>query len=177
MSSREKKRYLKRKSAIRDYFTTDASPTEIASQHHISPEDLLELAEKCVMQHRDGKEWGFRALMPGVKAVDYAVPPVAEDAEKRDVASASWCSDTESRVSQEDRAGTSNESSNASEAGVSSILIDEAVEDEESDTAKREAINLSSQHATFAMDVPETPFPEFTEGGDEEGSEILPEED
>lgn len=175
LSSREKKRYLKRKSAIRDYFTTDVSPEEIALQNHISPEDLLELAEKCIMRHRDGKEWGFRALMPGVKAVDYTVPPVAEDVKKRDVES--WCSDTKSRVSQEDRAGSSNEGSNASEAGESSILIDEAVEDEESDTAKREAINLSSQHATFAMDVPETPFPEFTEGGDEEGSEILPEEE
>ena len=49
LRSREKKRYLKRKSAIKEYFTTGASPEEIALQHHISTEDLLELAEKCTM--------------------------------------------------------------------------------------------------------------------------------
>jgi len=175
LSSREKKRYLKRKSAIKEYFTTDAPPEEIALQHHISTENLLELAEKCTMQHRDGKEWGFRALMPGVKVVDYPVPPAAEDAEKQDVESR--CSDTESHVSQEEIPGTSKESSKASEAGESSILVDEAVEDEESDTAKHEAINLSSQHASFAMAMPETPFPEFADGENEEGSEVLPEEE
>jgi hypothetical protein len=178
LSSREKRRYLKRKSAIREYFTTDASPKEIALQHHISIEDLLELAEKCTMQHRDRKEWGFRALVPRVKVVDYAIPPAAEDAEKQDIASR--CPDAESQLVQEDIPGTFEESSIVPEAGESSILIDEAVANEENDTAKHEAINLSSQHATFAMDVPETPipvFPVFTDGEDEEGSEVLPEEE
>jgi len=36
LSSREKKRYLKRKSAIKEYFTTDAPPEEIALQQKIS---------------------------------------------------------------------------------------------------------------------------------------------
>ncbi|MFL5692279.1 MAG: hypothetical protein ACJ795_10775, partial [Ktedonobacteraceae bacterium] len=166
LRSREKKRYLKRKSAIKEYFTTDGSPEEIALQHHISTEDLLELAEKCTMQHWDGKEWGFRALVPRVKVVDYAVPPAAEDTEKQDVESR--CPDAESQLAQEDRPGAFEESSKEPSAGESSILIDEAVEDEENDTSKHEAINLSSQHAIFAMDVPETPFPVFTDGEEEE---------
>lgn len=74
LNSRKKKRYRRRKYAVIEYFTTDAPLEEIASQHHLSPEMLVELAEKCKLQHRDGKEWGFRALMPGVQVVDYATP-------------------------------------------------------------------------------------------------------
>ncbi|MFL5625036.1 MAG: DUF4012 domain-containing protein, partial [Ktedonobacteraceae bacterium] len=188
LSSREKKRYHRRKYAVIEYFTTDAPLEEIASQHHLSPEVLVELAEKCTLQHRDGEEWGFRALMPGVQVVDYATTTTpatpatpatvaTEDAEKQAVELRS--SDGESPIAQEDIPDNSREESNASEAGQSSILIDEAVEEEEEerDTGKQEAIDLFSQHATFAMDVPETPFPLFEDGEDEEENGSLAEEE
>src|SRR5437763_7212201 len=79
LSSREKKRYYKRKSAIEEYFKTEAPIDEIASRYRLSPEMLLELAEKCLMQHEDGSAWGFRALLPGISVIDHA-PQSASDA-------------------------------------------------------------------------------------------------
>lgn len=72
LGERAKKRFLKQKSALEAYFTTGASPDEIAQHHHISEETLIKLAEKCLMQHEDGSPWGFRALLPGVQVVDHA---------------------------------------------------------------------------------------------------------
>src|SRR5437588_8354819 len=84
LSSREKKRYYKRKSAIEEYFKTEASIDEIASRHHLSPEIVLELAEKCVMQHEDGSAWGFRALLPGVDVIDHAPQPALDTSDGSD---------------------------------------------------------------------------------------------
>jgi len=74
LGSRGRKRYHKRKAAIVDYFTTDDSLNEIALRHHMPPEVLLNLAEKCLMQHEDGTPWGFRALVPGITVIDYSPP-------------------------------------------------------------------------------------------------------
>src|SRR5690349_896795 len=77
LRSRAKKRYNKRKSAVIEYFTTHATLDEITQRHHLSATVLLSLVEKCLMQHEDGTPWGFRALLPGVKVIDYTpqVPP------------------------------------------------------------------------------------------------------
>src|SRR5229473_1492346 len=80
LSSREKKRYNNRKSAIKEYFRKGAMLDEIALQHHLPAEILLNLAEKCLMQHEDGTPWGFRALLPGVEVIDYTPSPVLEEA-------------------------------------------------------------------------------------------------
>ncbi|TMC64095.1 MAG: hypothetical protein E6J21_04100, partial [Chloroflexota bacterium] len=80
MSSRQKKRYNRRKSAVKAYFTTDANLDEIAFRHHLSAAVLLKLVEKCLMQHEDGILWGFRALLPGIKVIDHAPRPAAEEA-------------------------------------------------------------------------------------------------
>lgn len=80
MSSRQKKRYNRRKSAVKEYFTTDANLDEIAFRHHLSAAVLLKLVEKCLMQHEDGILWGFRALLPGIKVIDHAPRPAPEEA-------------------------------------------------------------------------------------------------
>ena len=78
LSTRAKKKYYRRKSAIEDYFTSNISIDEITLRKHISSERLLQLAEQCLMQAEDGSPWGFRALMPGVNVIDYAAQPAAE---------------------------------------------------------------------------------------------------
>src|SRR5712692_1298942 len=79
LSSRAKKRYKKRKSAIQAYFTTDASIDDITLRYQLSSEILLQLAEKCLMLHEDGTPWGFRALFPGVTVIDHTPQPVSSE--------------------------------------------------------------------------------------------------
>jgi hypothetical protein len=87
LGSRGRKRYHKRKAAIVDYFTTDDSLNRIAFRHHMPPEVLMDLAEKCLMQHEDGTPWGFRALVPGITVIDYSPPSTsATEAETLDLA-------------------------------------------------------------------------------------------
>src|SRR5947209_10972489 len=78
LSSREKKRYYKRKSAIEEYFRTEVCVDEIASRYHLSAKTILELAEQCLMQHEDGNVWGFRALLPGAAVTDHASQPASD---------------------------------------------------------------------------------------------------
>src|SRR5437588_4963574 len=80
LSSRENKRYNKRKSAIAEYFTTEAPIEEIALRNHLSSGILVQMAENCVMQHEDGQPWGYRALLPGVTVIDYALQPATDEA-------------------------------------------------------------------------------------------------
>jgi hypothetical protein len=75
LNAREKKRFNKFYAAIRNYFTCEDSLEEIAQKHHISAETLEKLAQQCLLQHEDGKPWGFRSLLPGV--VDHAAEPDA----------------------------------------------------------------------------------------------------
>jgi len=75
LNSRKRKRYYKRKKAIREYFTSDASLEQIAQRYQIFPvKDLEELAQKCLMRHEDGNVWGYRALVPGVEVADHTPP-------------------------------------------------------------------------------------------------------
>src|SRR5881227_2551075 len=80
LSTRAKKKYYRRKSAIEDYFTSNISIDEITLRKQISSERLLQLAQQCLMQAEDGSPWGFRALMPGVNVIDYAAQPTAAGA-------------------------------------------------------------------------------------------------
>ena len=115
LRSRAKKRYNKCKSALIEYFTTHATLDEIAVRHHLSAADLLSLVEKCLMQHEDGTPWGFRALFPGVKVIDHtpqASPGEAVDPDK-------------------ERSNDAVSSSSGAEREGSTILNDEAVDDDE----------------------------------------------
>src|SRR5581483_5091724 len=82
---RDQNRYQRRKSAIIDYFRSELSVEEISSRHCLPQNDALEvLARQCLMRHGDGRLWGFRALVPGVKVADCPAPvelnPVKLDA-------------------------------------------------------------------------------------------------
>lgn len=158
LTSREKKRYNKRKSAISEYFKTDIALDKLAHKYQLSVEILLNLAEKCLMQHEDGALWGFRALLPGAEVINHAPQPASDETvlPDEDVAS------TDEEGADDVRGITG---SSATELEDSTILVDEAVDDEEDDTAKRLAVKLPAQASTFGTDVPETTLPHT---GDEE---------
>src|SRR6266496_2390030 len=80
LSARAKKKYYKRKSAIKEYFTTEATIDEITQLNHISPESLMQLVERCLMLDPDGTPWGFRALLPGANVADHSPQPATEEA-------------------------------------------------------------------------------------------------
>jgi len=130
LSSRGKKRYYKRKIAIEHYFTTDDSVEEITLQHHLSSEILMKLVEQCLMQHEDSTPWGFRALIPGAIVVDHTPQPASEENALQLIL---WESPTKSD-SEEVLAAASCNSDRSS--------IDAYDEDDE-DTAKRQAIKIS----------------------------------
>src|SRR5579885_1267523 len=71
LNKRGRKHYYRRKAAITAYFTTNQPVEEIAAQHHLSAEQLLELAQQCLMRYEDGTPWGFRALALGTNVVDH----------------------------------------------------------------------------------------------------------
>src|SRR5215468_7766801 len=92
LNAREKKRFNKFYAAIRNYFTSENSLEELARKHHISAETLEKLARQCLLQHEDGRPWGFRALLPGVVVVDPA-PEADATSEPMDEARAEAVSD------------------------------------------------------------------------------------
>lgn len=138
LSSRAKKRYNKRKAAIKDYFTSTESIDEIALRRHIPRERLLQLAKQCLMLHEDGNPWGFRALVPGVTVVDHspAVPSAGDSP-----------SDSPEEEVMEPR-GETGESAGSE---IDTVLPgDQAVEDGE-DTTKRQAISISSDNTSLEI--------------------------
>ena len=81
LNAREKKRFNKFYVAMRNYFTSEDSIDEISLKHHIAAETLEKFARQCLMQHEDGRPWGFRALLPGVTEVDHtSESPIATEA-------------------------------------------------------------------------------------------------
>ena len=79
LSTRGKRRYNKRKNAVKNYFTTDIPIEEITLQHHLSSEILMRLVEQCCMQHEDGTLWGYRALVPGTTVIDHTLTPNSKE--------------------------------------------------------------------------------------------------
>ncbi len=80
LTSSEKKRYYTRKSAVQDYFTTEEPLSQIASRYHLPVKMLEKLTKRCQMRHEDGAPWGYRALVPGITAVDHPRAPEPEPA-------------------------------------------------------------------------------------------------
>src|SRR5579883_1396839 len=75
LTARDQKRYQRRKSAIIDYFQSELSVEEISSHHRLPQSESLEmLAQQCLLRHGDGRLWGFRALVPGVRVADCPAP-------------------------------------------------------------------------------------------------------
>lgn len=73
-NAKSRKRFNRRKAAIIAYFTTEKPVEELATEHHIPPEQFLKLVESCLMRDEDGQFWGFRALVPGATIVDHVLP-------------------------------------------------------------------------------------------------------
>lgn len=79
LTTRDQNRYRKRKDAVIEYFQSELSIDEITSRHHLAQSDsLTTLLRRCCMQHKDGRPWGFRALVPGVRVVDHSASARAE---------------------------------------------------------------------------------------------------
>ncbi|GAC1567636.1 MAG: hypothetical protein NVS3B14_14290 [Ktedonobacteraceae bacterium] len=105
LSSSGKKRYNKRKSAVKAYFTTQESLDEIALRYRLSPKTLERLVRRCTMLHEDGTPWGFRVLVAGAHVVDDR-PAKAERAEEiREVSNRSDISQEKSACEEEDAPG------------------------------------------------------------------------
>ena len=117
LTARDQNRYQRRKSAVIDYFQSELSLEEISSRHRLPQNDSLEaLARQCLLRHGDGRLWGFRALVPGVKVADCPAP-----------------------------------------VDLSPVELDAvSLEDEDEDTAEREAVRLNG-----SANVPQTPAPEI----------------
>jgi Protein of unknown function (DUF4012) len=127
LTAGEKKRYYKRKSAIRAYFTTEDSLEDLSLRYRLSAHTITQLAGQCLMQHEDGSPWGFRALLPGVIVLDHTpLPdvPVTPSAE--------------TPVSEEDTARA------ALFGDVEAAPADLALSADDDDTAEREAVRLGN---------------------------------
>ncbi|GAC1381753.1 MAG: hypothetical protein NVSMB33_08660 [Ktedonobacteraceae bacterium] len=135
------------------YFTTGIYLRDIVRKYHLrSEEALLELAKKCLMQHQDGTLWGFRALLPGVTVIDHPSQSALE-------------APVPLEAHQVNLDNTTSFSEPAISLSASSeqlpTLVDEAVtrdDEDDTETAKREAVRLPQLSQAFKMDVPETPL-------------------
>ena len=78
LTASQKKSYYRRKSAIKDYFTTEESLSQIASRYHLPVKMLEKLAKRCTMRHEDGALWGYRALVPGITVIDHTPKPSSD---------------------------------------------------------------------------------------------------
>lgn len=142
LSSSEKKRYYRRKSAIKAYFTTEEPLDQIALRYHFPTKMVEKLARRCLMQHEDSAPWGFRALMPGAKVVDHTPTPELIAAEKTEAKD-------EEVPAREDR--------QALFADVENALneVPPSDHDDNEDTAQRRAIVLPQENPPTPDDMPD----------------------
>lgn len=152
LSAREKKRYSKRKAAIEDYFTTKDSIEDITLRHHLSPEILLQLAEKCLMQHEDGTPWGYRALLPGVNVVNHA-PPSNSKAE--------GAAEEQEEISKPHAELLPEDGSQNGHSGLDKTLLDHKDDQDEGDTTKRQAVKIPAVSKTGEVVPPASSDSEY----------------
>ena len=75
LHGKEKKRFKRRKAAVKEYLTQDISAEQVAAHYQFSVSTLLSISEQCLWLHADGKPWGFRALLPGAKPTPFVQRP------------------------------------------------------------------------------------------------------
>jgi len=78
LNAREKKRYYRRKLAVKAYFTSVDPLDQIAMRYQIPPKMVGKLARRCLVLHEDGTPWGFRALYPGAQVFATTTPTPAQ---------------------------------------------------------------------------------------------------
>src|SRR5438105_4152306 len=113
------------------------------------------------MQHEDGKPWGFRALYPGADVIDHQpLPQLPSEA-----------SEPTTRT-EEDNDSITPMNGTTTDTEHTAVLIQEHIEDDDDeDTAKRQAIQLPTLPPDFALAIPETPIPAFIQDEYEEHEE------
>src|SRR5579859_151528 len=79
LHGKDKKRFKRRRAAVKEYLTRDVSAEQVAAHYQFAVQTLLSLSEQCLWLHDDGKPWGFRALLPGVKPAPSHVAIKNED--------------------------------------------------------------------------------------------------
>ncbi len=84
LNAKAKKRFIKYRSAVVAFFTTDKPIEEITTRYRLSSSQFQKITDDCLKLHMDGTPWGFRALLPGVQVKDYAPQPAAENAVSAD---------------------------------------------------------------------------------------------
>jgi hypothetical protein len=139
LSPRGEKRYVKRKNAIEDYFTTDDSVEEITLRHHLSPVILMKLVEQSLMQHEDGSPWGYRALLPGAIVIDHTPQPISKEEGQQMLL---WDTQTEADSGEVVDALPDQADCSSLDTNSKDVDTDAFTEDDES-TAKRQAIKNS----------------------------------
>jgi uncharacterized protein DUF4012 len=159
LSTRGKKRYNIRKTAIEDYFATDVSIEEMTLRHHLSSEILMKLVERCLMQHEDGMPWGYRALLPGAIVIDHAPSSIPKE------------ETPEGEVLESPREAISEEVLDAvpCDSDQPSLDNDELIEDDQN-TARRPAIKIPP-----ADEPVETISPDSINGIDKHQAHIIEE--
>ncbi len=84
LNAKAKKRFIKYRSAVVAFFTTDKPVEQITTRYRLSSSQFQKITDDCLKLHMDGTPWGFRALLPGVQVKDYAPQPAVENAVSAD---------------------------------------------------------------------------------------------
>ncbi len=180
LSSRAKKRYIKRKSAVQEYLTSQEHLDEVASRHHLSSRTLRRLIKKCLMQHEDGTPWGYRALVSGVAVIDHtpaSISKVQGDETSIENDGLEWENPVEPTADPHMNHAGELSFIPSTPAILSeqeqTTLEDASIKDDDEDTGKREAIKIAQANAT----PPITPIPASLLDQDETSTENEPGED
>ncbi len=170
LNSSEKKRYYKRKSALKAYFTTEEPLDQVALRYHFPVKTLDKLAKRCIMRHEDGTLWGYRALAPRVTVVDH--PPEPEPTSASDATHDAVPEDAIDRLPTEPSDDDGTPCTASDTVPTPTLSNDTVSEDADEDTAKRKAIVLPQESLSPARDVPASVGIEQTESSPSSLDEI-----
>ncbi len=145
LSSKEKKRYFKRRSAVRAYLTTEGSLEEISLHYHLSSEVIEKLARHCLMLHEDGTPWGFRALLPGVEVIDHTPLPSVPTTPFEEISA------SENEIPTETLSRDETKTSGNHTETIPTELAPSSAEMNIDDTAERESVHLSHRVDEFTQ--------------------------
>jgi len=67
----DKNEFKKNKQAIRSYFIGEKLLREISIDSGISAPEIVRRAKRCLKTHKDGRIWGYRALIPKIRITSY----------------------------------------------------------------------------------------------------------
>jgi len=71
IEAKDENSFKKAKQAIRSYFIGEKLLREISSDSGISAPEIIRRAKRCLKTHKDGRIWGYRALIPKIRITSY----------------------------------------------------------------------------------------------------------